>query len=106
MRPEHRAEEIVTVADVGHPVAHRLIDRILQRAAAGRHTLNGRAEQVHAHDIQCLAGHVVGAHVDVAFESEQCTCRGGRNTVLSRAGLGNDACFPHPLREQRLTERC
>ena len=35
MRPEHRAEQVVGVADVGDPVAHRLVDRVLQRAAAG-----------------------------------------------------------------------
>ena len=35
MRPEHRAEQVVRVADVGHPVAHRFVDGVLQRAAAG-----------------------------------------------------------------------
>ena len=35
MRAEHRAEQVVGVADVGDPVAHRLVDGVLQRAAAG-----------------------------------------------------------------------
>ena len=35
MRPEHRSEQVVGVGDVGDPVAHRLVDRVLQRAAAG-----------------------------------------------------------------------
>src|SRR5438046_7171421 len=26
MRSEHRAEEIVRIADIGHPIAHRLVD--------------------------------------------------------------------------------
>ena len=35
MRAERRAEQVVRVGDIGHPVAHRLVDRVLQRAAAG-----------------------------------------------------------------------
>ena len=35
MRAEHRPEQVVRVADVGDPVAHRLVDGVLQRAAAG-----------------------------------------------------------------------
>ena len=35
MRAERRAEQVVGVVDVGDPVAHRLVDRVLQRPAAG-----------------------------------------------------------------------
>ena len=34
VRAHHRAEAVVGVADGGHPVAHRLVDGVLQRAAA------------------------------------------------------------------------
>ena len=48
MRPEHGAEQVVGVADVRHPVAHRLVDGVLQRAAAGVDADGPRAEQPHA----------------------------------------------------------
>ena len=34
VRAHHRAEAVVGVLDRGHPVAHRLVDRVLQRPAA------------------------------------------------------------------------
>ena len=76
-----------------------------KRAAAGRHAAHGRAEQAHPDDVQRLARHVVGAHVDVALEAEQRAHGGGRDAVLSRACLGNHALLPHALGEQRLAER-
>ena len=36
MRAEHRPEQVVAVGDVGDPVAHRLVDGVLQRAARRR----------------------------------------------------------------------
>ena len=63
------------------------------------------AEHAHAEDVQRLARHVFGAHVDDALEAEQRARRGRRHAVLSGAGLGDDAALAHPLREQRLAER-
>jgi hypothetical protein len=34
MRTHDRAEAVVTALDVGHPVAHRFVDGVLERAAA------------------------------------------------------------------------
>src|SRR5271170_4154255 len=34
MRAEDTAEKIMSGADVGHPIAHRLVDRILERLRA------------------------------------------------------------------------
>ena len=42
MRAERRPEQVVRVARRRHPVAHRLVDRVLQRAAAGIHALRPR----------------------------------------------------------------
>ena len=36
----------------------------------------------------CLPPHVLGAHVDMALQTEQGTGGGGGNAVLSCAGLG------------------
>ena len=33
MRTEHRAEQVIRLGDVGDPVAHRLVDGVLQRPA-------------------------------------------------------------------------
>ena len=105
MRTERRAKQVVRVADIGDPVAHRFVDRILQRLAAGIDLTDRRAEQLHADDVQRLATHVLGAHVDMALEAEQ-RARGRRgDTVLTCAGFGDDALLAHSLREQRLTER-
>ena len=98
MRPEHRAEQVVRVVDVGHPVAHRFVDGILQRAAAGIDASHLGAEQPHADDVQRLAGHVLGAHVDVALEAEQRARGRGGDAVLPRAGFGDDAPLAHAAR--------
>ena len=105
MRSERGSEQVVGVADVGDPVAHRLVDRVLQRLAAGIDLTHGRAEQLHADDVQRLTPHVLGAHVDVALEAEQRARGRGRDAVLAGAGLGDDARLAHALGEQRLPER-
>ena len=66
MRTEGRAEQVVGVGDVGHPVAHRLVDGVLQRAGAAVDASHARAEPLHARDVRRLARHVLGAHVDLA----------------------------------------
>ena len=64
-----------------------------------------RAEQPHADDVQRLARHVVGAHVDLALQAQQRAGRRRGHAVLARAGLGHDARLAHPRRQQRLAER-
>ena len=56
-------------------------------------------------DVQRLARHVLGAHVDDALEAEQRAGGGRRDAVLAGAGLGDDARLAHALGEQRLAER-
>jgi hypothetical protein len=102
MRPEHRAEQVIAVVYVRHPVAHRLVDGILQRARAGVHAPDRRPEQLHPEDVQRLPLHVVGAHVDVAGQTEQRTRGGARHAVLPRPGLGDDTALAHPAGQQRL----
>jgi len=104
MRPERRAEQIVGVVGASHPVAHRLVDGVLQRFRSGIDASNLGAEQSHAEDVQRLARHVFGAHVDDALEAEQRAGGGAGHAVLSRAGLGHDALLAHAHREQRLPE--
>ena len=91
--------------DVGDPVAHRFVDRVLQRAAARVDAQHLGAEQPHAEDVQRLALHVLRAHVDVALEAEQRAGGRRRDAVLARAGLGDDPPLAHALGQQRLAER-
>ena len=105
MRAVSRAENVVRAAHVRHPVAHRLVDRFLERLLAGFHADDLRAHQAHPKNIQGLALHVVRAHVHHAFEAElRASCR-GRHAMLAGTGLGDDAFFAHAFREDGLRER-
>ena len=105
MRAERRPEQVVRVFRTGDPVAHRFVDRVLQRAAPASTLLHLGAEQAHAEHVQRLPDDVFRAHVDDALETEQRTGGGRGHAVLSRAGLGDDARLAHADGEQRLTER-
>ena len=105
MRAEHRSQEVVAVGDGRDPVAHRFVDGVLERPAAGVHSAHGRAEQLHPEDVERLPLHVFRAHVDVARQPEQRAGGGGRDAVLPCAGFRDDAPLAHPLREERLAER-
>jgi len=52
MRAENGAEKIVRGAHVGDPVAHGLVDGVLERAAAGIDADDLRAEHAHARDVE------------------------------------------------------
>ena len=101
---EHRAEHVVGGADVGHPVAHRLVDGVLERAAAGVDGHHLGAEQAHAVDVEPLAAHVLAAHVDDAGEAERRRGGGGGHAVLAGAGLGDHPLLAHQPGEQALAE--
>ena len=58
MRAQHAAQQIVRVADVGHPVAHGLIDGIFQCARTRLHAAHLSPQQAHAEDVQLLPAHI------------------------------------------------
>ena len=91
--------------DVRHPVAHRLVDGVLERRRAGRHRADLGAERAHPEHVRRLALDVLGAHVDDARQVEQGAGRRGRDAVLAGAGLGDDPGLAEPPGEQRLAER-
>src|SRR5205814_10552107 len=98
------AEHVIGFADVCDPVAHRFIDRILQRLAPRRDGNDAGAEQFHPEYVQFLAPNVLLAHIDVAFESEPRTGRRRSDAVLSGASLRDDALLAHAPREQSLAK--
>ena len=102
VRPGGGAEEVGGVVDAGDPVAQRLVDRVLERRAAGLDGDHLGAEQLHPGDVERLAAGVDGAHVDGAVEVEVGSRGRARDAVLAGAGLGDHAGLAHPLGEQRL----
>ena len=92
------------VADVRHPVAHRLVDGLLQRLLAGVHRHHLRAEHLHAIHIQRLPLAIHRAHVDDALQPEHGGDRGRGDAVLARAGLGDDARLAHAPGQQDLAD--
>ena len=104
VRPGDGADAVESRLDVGHPIAQRLVHRILQRLRTGfdRHDLG--AEHVHAKDVLLLPLDIDRAHIDDAFEAEARAQRGGRHPVHAGAGFGDHAFLAHPPRQQNLAE--
>lgn len=76
-------EEVVRAVDVGDPVAERLVDGVLEGAAAGLHGDDLGAEHPHARHVERLALGVDLAHVDGALEAEEGAGGGGGHAVLA-----------------------
>src|SRR5687768_9618219 len=101
-RADDRADDVMTVADVRHPVPDSLARGILERARSAGHWNNARTEQVHAMDVERLPANVILTHVDGAFQSEARAHRCSGDAMLTRSGLSDYATLPHSHREQCL----
>ena len=104
MRAGHCADDVEGVLDVGHPVAHRFVERVFQRARARLHRHDRGAEELHAVDVLRLALHVLGAHVHDALHAVARGHRGRRDAVHAGAGLGDHARLAHATRKERLAD--
>mmetsp|Transcript_19189 Transcript_19189/g.60366 ORF Transcript_19189/g.60366 Transcript_19189/m.60366 type:complete len:466 (-) Transcript_19189:822-2219(-) len=104
VRAHGGADDVVRGPYVGDPVAHGLVDRVLEGLGATlrRHHLG--AEHLHAEDVQRLAFHVHGAHVDDALQTQQGAGRRRGHAVLARAGLRDDPGLAQALCQQRLAQ--
>ena len=96
------AQGVVGRVHVGDPVAKRLVDGVLERAAALGHGDDRGAEALHPEHVGALAFDVDFTHVDGALEPELCRHGRGGDTMLSCAGLGNDPGLPHALDQEAL----
>ena len=90
--------------DVRHPVAHRLVDRVLERRRAGCDGAHLGTEGAHPKHVRSLALDVLRAHVHDARQVEQGAGRRRRDPMLAGTGLRDDPGLAQTPREQRLTE--
>ena len=104
MRAQHAAQQVMRGANVGDPVAHGLVDGVFQGARAGIDAADFGAEQTHAEDVELLAAHVLGAHVDDTLHAEEGADGGGGDAVLAGSGFGDDAVLAHAAREKGLAD--
>src|SRR4051794_20990643 len=88
MRAENAAEHVMGVANVGNPVAHSLVDGVFESARTTVNAAYFGSEETHAENVEFLAAHVFGTHVDDAIHAEERAHGGGGNAVLTGARLG------------------
>ena len=105
MRPHRGAQDVVGRLDVRHPVAHRLVDGVLERGRARGDRADLGAQRAHPQDVGSLALDVLGAHVHDARQLEQGAGRCRRDAVLSGPGLGDDPRLAEASGQQRLAQR-
>ena len=92
------------VANIGHPVPHCFIDGLLECCLSCRHADDFRSQKSHPCNIERLALHVDGPHVDAALETEACGgCRRG-DAMLSCPRLGDDPPLAHSSGKQDLAD--
>ena len=97
----HRgSEDVVRRLDVRDPVAHRLVDGVLQRRRPRGHGPDLGAERLHPEDVGLLPLDVDGAHEDDARQAQQGTGSRRRHAVLPGARLGDDPDLAEPAGEQ------
>ena len=116
-----RPHEVVGRRQVGHPVAHRLIDGILERVGARRYwnhletRTSGRTVQValepradlgpqhfDSEYIEGLTTYVLRTHVDNAFQSEPGAYSGCSDAVLPCTGFRDNALLAKAFCQKNL----
>ena len=98
------ADHVEGVVNIGHPVAQRLVERVLERAGATGHRHDLGTQQLHAVDVGRLAFDVVHAHVDHALQAKTGGDGGRGDPVLASAGLGDDPGLAQMLGQQGLAD--
>ncbi len=106
VRPGHRADDVVGVLDVRHPVAHGLVHRVLQRARARLHRPPPVRPSSCMRKTFSACRSTSSAPMKTSQGSPKSARGGGRgHAVLAGAGLGDDAPLAHAPRQQHLAER-
>ena len=104
MRPGNGANDVMRMLDAPIQSRRRFVERILERLLTACDRDDIGAHQPHAKDIQALASHVLGAHVNIALQPKQRRDGGGGNAVLPGARLRDHPLLAHAHGEQRLAD--
>src|SRR5665647_2789388 len=104
VRTGNGAYDVKSIGNVGDPIAHGLVECILERLGAGFDRYYGGAQQFHAKDIGRLALDVLRAHIHHALKPHARRYCGGRHTMLAGTGFGDDTWFSHALGKQTLAD--
>ena len=104
MRTRDGADAVEGIGNVGHPVAQRLVHRILERVRSRHDRTHFGAKRPHAQHVRLLPLDIDRAHIDHALQSELRAHRGGRNSVHAGAGLSDHPRLFHAARQQDLAE--
>ncbi|VTR66606.1 hypothetical protein DESC_490016 [Desulfosarcina cetonica] len=102
VRPTGRAEHVMGIVHVGHPVAKGLVDGVLEDAGPVGHRHDGGPQLLHPEDVGPLTFHIHGTHVNRAIESETRRHGGRGHAVLAGAGFGDHARLAHAFDQQAL----
>ena len=104
VRAGHSADNVERVVNVGHPITHRLVERVFKRAGTRFDGNHGRPEQLHSEHVGRLALDIINPHVHHTLHPVARADCCGRHAVLARTGFSDDAFFTHTPRQQSLTE--
>jgi hypothetical protein len=104
MRAGNGPDDVEGAVDVGDPVAHGFVQRILERLRSRFDRDDGRSQQLHPEHVLNLPLDVDAAHVHDAFEpvTRRHGCRG--DAMHPGSGLRDDAGLAEPVGEQRLSD--
>ena len=104
MRANRRAQQVVAVSGVSHPVPDGFTHRFFQCPAARGHRAHLGTHQLYAEDVQRLAPDIFLSHVDNALKPQLGTNCGRSHPMLPGPGLGDDASLAHAVSEQALSQ--
>src|SRR5690606_19429885 len=103
VRTRDRTDDVERIFNVGDPIAHGLVQGVLERTRTRIHGYHRSTQQLHAIDIGGLAADVFATHIDDALHAIAGGNRSRCNAVLTGARLGDDARLAQPARQQDLT---
>ena len=104
VRARHGTDDVKSIVDIGHPVAHGFIQRVFQGFAATGHWHHRGTQQFHAVDVGALAFDVLAAHVNHTFQAVTRADGGCGHAVLACAGFGNHAGLAHAFGQHGLPD--
>src|SRR5574343_104627 len=104
VRTGDRADDVEGVVDVGNPVTHGFIERVLKGFGATFHRHDLGTQQFHAIDVGGLTAHVLAAHVHHALHAVAGGDGSSGNTMLARASFSDNPRLTHTLGEHGLAD--